>query len=118
MMNEIDEVASKKELAELRAKLGMGMLIPISKEEAEQYKTMKTLPKDVYKETDGFGMDTEKFFIYSTNIELSDEEKKELFLLRNCLNIRTIKRCAVALTTIICVSMALYILLFFGLFAR
>ncbi len=91
-MDETNYIASKKELTKLRTKLGMGMLIPISKEEAEQYKTMKTLPEDVYEETDGFGMDTGKFFRYSANIELSDEEKDEFLKLQFLAQMRNIEK--------------------------
>ena len=93
MMNEIDEVASKKELAELRAKLGMGMLIPISKEEAEQYKTMKTLPEDVYEEISELNNDpTGRYLRYSSNAELSDEEKDEFLKLQFLLQMRSVEK--------------------------
>ena len=92
-MNEIDEVASKKELAELRAKLGMGMLIPISKEEAEQYKTMKTLPEDVYEEISELNNDpTGRYLRYSSNAELSDEEKDEFLKLQFLLQMRSVEK--------------------------
>ena len=93
MMNEIDEVASKKELAELRAKLGMGMLIPISKEEAEQYKTMKTLPEDVYEEISELNNDpTGRYLQYSSNAELSDEEKDEFLKLHFLSQMRSVEK--------------------------
>ena len=91
-MDETNYIASKKELAELRAKLGMGKLTLIPKEEAEQYKTMKTLPEDVYEETDGFDMDTGKFFRYSANIELSDEEKDEFLKLQFLAQMRSVEK--------------------------
>ena len=93
MMNEIDEVASKKELAELRAKLGMGKLTLIPKEEAEQYKTMKILPEDVYEEISELNNDpTGRYLRYSSNAELSDEEKDEFLKLQFLSQMRSVEK--------------------------
>ena len=112
MMNEIDEVASKKELAELRAKLGMGMLIPISKEEAEQYKTMETLPEDVYEEISELNNDpTGRYLQYSSNAELSDEEKDEFLKLQFLSQMRSVEK---GVNILSCIAIAGVILAIFA----
>ncbi len=92
-MDETNYIASKKELAELRAKLGMGKLTLIPKEEAEQYKTMKTLPEDVYEEISELNNDpTGRYLRYSSNAELSDEEKDEFLKLQFLARMRSVEK--------------------------
>ena len=92
-MDETNYIASKKELTKLRAKLGMGKLTLIPKEEAEQYKTMETLPEDVYEEISELNNDpTGRYLQYSSNAELSDEEKDEFLKLQFLARMRSIEK--------------------------
>ena len=92
-MDETNYIASKKELTKLRAKLGMGKLTLIPKEEAEQYKTMKILPEDVYEEISELNNDpTGRYLRYSSNAELSDEEKDEFLKLQFLSQMRSIEK--------------------------
>ena len=92
-MDETNYIASKKELTKLRAKLGMGKLTLIPEEETEQYKTMETLPEDVYEEISELNNDpTGRYLRYSSNAELSDEEKDEFLKLQFLSQMRSIEK--------------------------
>ena len=92
-MDKTNYIASKKELTKLRAKLGMGKLTLIPKEETEQYKTMETLPEDVYEEISELNNDpTGRYLRYSSNAELSDEEKDEFLKLQFLSQMRSVEK--------------------------
>ena len=105
----------KEIIRDLKEELLLVQKIDCTKEEDEIYREMlkrgESLPDGVYKYEDSLGNDDLGFYTLYIP-EMSSEETKEYILLKQYMELRTVKRCMIFFTVLTVISIVLSLFAF------